>query len=610
MTAGLGARLTPGGVQFEVWAPGAHEVILVLEGPLAGRRPLRPHSDGYHRGTFGDLGPGQRYRLSLDDGSLRADPASRHQPEGVDGPSEVFDPQAMVWHDAGWRGRPLEEMVVSEVHVGTFTAEGTFDAAIVPLDRMAEVGITAVELMPIGQFAVRRNWGYDGVLPFAVQDSYGGPEGLQRFVDACHSRQMAVLVDVVYNHLGPYGNHLAEFGPYFTETYSTPWGPALNFSEAHSDEVRRYFVENAVGWVRDFHVDGFRLDAVHAIVDPTARPFVSQLTAEVHAAAAELDRTVVVIAESSANDPRLVRPDERGGWAMDAQWNDDFHHALRVALTGRQDGYYADYHGVDDLATVLQRRWLFDGRYSTYRGRTHGSPALDVEHRRLVVFAQNHDHIGNRPAGERLDADVDHEQRKLATAAVLLSPFTPLLFMGEDYGDPAPFPYFVDHPDPDLLSAVRRGRAEEFAHLDWSTSLDPGDPATADAAVLHHELAGGGWHALLGNLTRHLLGVRREVRAVSSPGVEVVAQVVRGTLRVVHTLGSQELRVWHRFAPDPDVAELDRREWTVLVDTADARWGGTGEARTGLTLATTFCDLPLSGWSTVAAVAAGSSEPD
>jgi maltooligosyltrehalose trehalohydrolase len=602
VTAGLGARLTPGGVRFDVWAPAAREVTLALEEPITGRRPLRPDPDGYHRATFGDLGPGQRYRLSLDDGPLRADPASRYQPEGVDGPSEVFDPAAMDWHDAGWQGRPLEEMVLSEVHIGTFTAAGTFDAAIASTDRLAEIGITAIELMPVGQFAVRRNWGYDGVLPFAVQDSYGGPHGLQLFVDACHSRGLAVLMDVVYNHLGPYGNHLADFGPYFTATYSTPWGPALNFDEASSDEVRRYFIENAVQWIRDFHVDGLRLDAVHAIVDPTARPFVEQLTAEVHGTAAELRRTVLVIAESSANDPRLVRGDKRGGWGLDAQWNDDFHHALRVALTGRSDGYYEDYQGVDDLATVLRRRWLFDGRYSTYRGRTHGRPALDIDHQRLVVFAQNHDHIGNRPGGERLDAEVDREQRKLATAAVLLSPFTPLLFMGEEYGEPAPFPYFVDHPDPDLLEAVRRGRAEEFARFDWTSPLDPDDPATARAAVLHPELAGSGWHATLQDLSRHLLAVRRGVPAVSAAGVEVAAEVVRGTLHVVHTVATQELRVWHRFAGDPDVVELDRRGGKVVVDTADRRWAGPGGARTGLTLDPSTAELALSGWSTVAAV--------
>jgi maltooligosyltrehalose trehalohydrolase len=466
----LGATPHDGGTTFVVWAPRCSAVAVVLHDDGAERvEPMRRLADDTWTVDVADVGHGDRYRYRLDGGPPLPDPASRHQPDGVHGPSATVDPRRFRWTDHDWPGLSLEDAVFYELHVATFTPEGTFDAAALELPRLRDIGITMVELMPVNAFPGTRNWGYDGVFPSAVQASYGGPERLAAFVDAAHALGVGVAIDVVYNHLGPEGNVLGAFGPYFTGAYTTPWGDAVNFSDAGSDQVRRYFLESACGWIRDFHVDALRVDAVHAIVDPTASPFVAELVEAVRRTAASAGRTATVVAESAANDPLVVRHAGHGGHGFDAQWNDDFHHALRVALTGDTVGYYADYAGgAAALAEVFAHGFALRGGPSVFRGRRHGAP-LDgrpggadcpaVEPRQLVVFGQNHDQIGNRPAGERLDVLVDDARRRLAMAAVLLSPFTPMLFMGEEYGDTSPFPYFVDHTDPELLEAVRRGRA-------------------------------------------------------------------------------------------------------------------------------------------------------
>jgi maltooligosyltrehalose trehalohydrolase len=568
----LGAEVVDdASTRFRVWAPAAERVDVRIVAPEPQTVPMRRASErGYWEATAEGVGPGARYWYVLD-GRERPDPASRWQPDGVHGPSAVVDP-AFGWTDSAWRGRPIEQYVVYELHVGTFAGAGTFDAAIAELSRLADLGITAVELMPVGEFPGARNWGYDGVFPFAAQSTYGGPDGLRRFVDAAHRHGLCVVLDVVYNHLGPEGNVLADFGPYFTSTYSTPWGDALNFDGRGSDEVRSFFVENALVWVSDFHVDGLRLDAVHAIVDPTARPFVQELAEAVQVAGRSLDRFVTVIAESAANDVRLVRGRDAGGMGLDAVWSDDFHHALHALVTGERASYYGDYGTLDDLARAYAEAFVYDGRYSPYRGRRHGSRAVGVRGERFVVCGQNHDQVGNRPAGERLTALVDPARLRLVAAAVVLSPFVPMLFMGEEYGETAPFPYFVSHTDPGLVEAVRDGRRREMAGNDRAGEPpDPQAEATFASAKLTDPAQFGTDHRALLDWYRRLLELRRTVPALAEldPG-RCRATVQAGPRVLVLRRGTDapgEVAVVLSFedAPaKPDVA-LPPGEWRVLL---------------------------------------------
>ncbi|HEY1763145.1 MAG TPA: malto-oligosyltrehalose trehalohydrolase, partial [Acidimicrobiales bacterium] len=383
------------------------------------------------------------------------------------------------------------------------------------LDSLADLGVTAVELMPVAQFPGGRNWGYDGVFAFAAQNTYGGARELQRFVDVCHHRGLAVILDVVYNHLGPEGNVLGEFAPYFNDVYQTPWGPALNFDGAGSDDVRDYFWLNARQWFEDFHIDALRLDAVHAILDTSATPFIAELSQRSHDLGQQLARRCDLIAESAANDPRVVTPLTSGGVGTDAQWNDDFHHSLHVALTGEHSGYYEDYDGASDLARAMNEGFVLQGEYSAFRGHRHGAPSASIPPERFVVFAQNHDHVGNRPRGDRLVAMVGTERAALAAALVVLSPNVPLLFMGEEYGETAPFPYFVDHSDPALIESVREGRAHEFSDLAGATGVfDPASADTFEAAILNHDLRHEDGHRELFDLYQRLIALRRSTPAL------------------------------------------------------------------------------------------------
>jgi maltooligosyltrehalose trehalohydrolase len=429
----LGARPRPdGSCRFRVWAPYAGSVDLRLVQPEELVVSMEQDARGFFDVTVPDVRAGARYLFRLDGDLERPDPASRSQPEGVHGPSEVVDPTAFDWTDGAWFGHALADYVIYELHVGTFTDEGTFDAIIPHLDGLRDLGVTMIELMPVAQFPGARNWGYDGVALFAVQDSYGGPDGLRRLVDACHARGLGVILDVVYNHLGPEGNYLRDFGPYFTDHYSTPWGDAVNFDRAGSDQVRAFFVENALHWLDEYHVDAFRLDAVHAIFDQSATHFLEEYTTAVHEYAERAGRRVAVIAESDLNDARLIRSREAGGYGMDAQWTDDFHHALHALLTGERDGYYRDYGSAAHLARAMSRGFVLTGQYSEYRDRRHGASHGLADGRRFVVCSQNHDQVGNRALGDRLSTNLDLAQLKLAAGAILLTPFTPMLFMGEE----------------------------------------------------------------------------------------------------------------------------------------------------------------------------------
>ena len=564
---------------FLVWAPRAERVELDFPGAAPRRFTLEPRGRGYHYREVPAM-PGDRYTLSLDGGPPRPDPASRLQPQGVHGPSAVVDP-SFPWSDGSWNGVPLERYVFYELHVGTFTPEGTFDAVIPHLPRLADLGVTAVELMPVAQFPSSRNWGYDGVALFAVQNSYGGPEGLKRLVDACHRTGMAAVLDVVYNHLGPEGNYLREFGPYFTDRYRTPWGDAINFDDRGSDGVRRFFLENARRWVTEFHFDALRIDAVHAIRDHSACPFLGELTEALEAEGHRLGRPVHVIAESDRNDARLVRRRREGGLAMDAQWCDDFHHSLHALLTGERNGYYQDFGRVEDLAAAFQRAFVYQGQYSAYRGCPHGNRTEGLPGKRFVVSAQNHDQVGNRQKGERLSALVDFESQKVAAAAVLLSPYLPLLFMGEEYGETAPFLYFVSHDDPQIVAAVRRGRREEFAAFGWQGEPpDPQAEATFHASRLNPGLATSGRHRALFEFCRELLRLRREVPALASldrTRVEAHPFEEQRTLAVARRRGDSAALLVLAFAPGARPVRLPARgPWRKALDSAEDRWAGAG----------------------------------
>jgi maltooligosyltrehalose trehalohydrolase len=575
------APLGAAGTRFLVWAPAASAVRLRIVGPPALDVAMHPCGHGYYEAVVEGAGPGTRYWYCLDDGPTRPDPASRCQPEGVHGPSEVVS-ETFPWTDAAWRGRPLVQYVIYELHVGAFTPEGTFDAALPRLDVLAAAGVTAVEIMPVAHFPGVRNWGYDGAYLFAVHEAYGGPAGFKRFVDACHARGLAVVLDVVYNHFGPEGSYVGEFGPYFTDRYRTPWGAAVNFDGPQSDGVRRFFIENALRWIDEFHVDALRLDAVHAIMDQSAQPFLAQLANAVHAQAARCGRMVYAIAESNLNDPRLVRPGARGGYGLDAQWSDDLHHALHAVLTPERTGYYADYGGVADLGRALADGFVYAGRYSPYRRRRYGAPCGDLGGHRFVVCTQNHDQVGNRARGDRLTRLVSFEALKAAAGVALLSPYVPLLFMGEEYGEPAPFQYFTSHSDPAIGEAVRRGRRAEFEAWGGADEVpDPQDPATFLRSKLTWELRQRGHHRALLDFYAELLRLRRAVPALTA--------LDRETMRV-HVREEQRLLVMHRwhgrshavaafnFGDAALEASLPapRGRWTVMLDSSDARWGGPG----------------------------------
>ncbi|MGW1107805.1 malto-oligosyltrehalose trehalohydrolase [Streptomyces sp. NPDC002540] len=517
---------------FEVWAPDADSVGLRLGGePRAmGRDPLR---DGWWR-VEAEASDGDRYGFVLNAGADGAnggpvlpDPRSRRQPDGPDGESAVVDHSAYEWRN-DWAGRGLPGAVLYELHIGTYTAEGTFDAAAARLGHLAELGITHVSLMPVCPFPGTHGWGYEGVSPWAVHEPYGGPEGLKRFVDTAHGLGLAVLLDVVHNHLGPSGNHLPAFGPYFTDTHHTPWGAAVNLDAPGSDEVRAYLLGSALAWLRDYRLDGLRLDAIHALADTRALTFLEELSTATDALAAELGRPLSLIAESDLCDPRTTTPRESGGIGLHAQWNDDFHHALHTALTGESQGYYADFAAAPlaAVAKTVTSAFFHNGTYSGFRGRTHGRP-VDIARtpaHRFVGYAQTHDQIGNRARGDRLSATLSPGLLACAAALVLTGPFTPMLFMGEEWGARTPWQFFTDHTDPALAEAVRGGRRREFAAHGWAADdiPDPQDPATRNRSCLDWSEPAREPHTRLHAWYRELIALRRTLPDLSDPDLASV----------------------------------------------------------------------------------------
>lgn len=493
-----------------MWAPAAGrvEAELTASGRLLA---MEPDEGGWWAVDDDAIGPGTRYLFRVDGGPGRPDPRSPWQPDGVHGPSCVVDHDAFEWHDDAWEAAPLRDAVIYEAHVGTFSPEGTFLGAVGRLDHLVGLGATHLELMPVAAFAGTWGWGYDGVDLWSPHPAYGSPDELKVLVDAAHSRGLGVLLDCVYNHLGPDGNFLSTFGPYFTDRYTTPWGEAVNVDDAGSTEVRRFIVDNALMWLRDYHLDGLRLDAVHAIVDTSAVHLLEQLSAEVAELSADLGRRLVLVAESDRNDPRLVQPRDEGGLGVDAHWNDDFHHAVHVALTGEQDSYYVDYGGLEPLADALRHAWVYRGQYSEFRERHHGRDPEGVPGHRFVGYVQNHDQIGNRAKGERASHLLSPARLRIAAAVVMTAPFVPMVFQGEEWGASAPFPYFADHRhDPGLADAVREGRLAEFATFGWSPDevVDPEHPDTFRSAVLDVDEATREPHASLLTWYRELIALR------------------------------------------------------------------------------------------------------
>lgn len=567
---------------FRVWAPLISKVEVHLLSPEKKIIPLNKKGE-YHQAIVDHTPPGALYLYCLEGKKERPDPASLFQPQGVHGPSQVVD-LSFSWADREWSGLPLTDYIIYELHVGTFTKEGTFAAIIPHLENLKELGITAIELMPIAQFPGTRNWGYDGVYPFAVQNSYGGPRELQNLVNACHQFGLAVILDVVYNHLGPEGNYLRDFGPYFTDRYQTPWGEALNFDGPYSDGVREFFFANALYWIREFHIDALRLDALHAVYDFSARPFLQELAEVIKEEGEKEKRKIYLIGESDLNDRRLVLKKELGGYGLDALWNDDFHHALHTLLTGEKRGYYQDFGSIEDLAKSFTQGYVYTGQYSTFRRRRHGSCSRDIPSWRMVVFSQNHDQIGNRPLGERLSHLVNFSQLKLAAGVVLLSPFIPLIFMGEEYGEDAPFLYFISHTDPDLVAKVKKGRQREFADfLQEGEIPDPYLEETFQKCWLNHELRFQGKHKVLWHFYQELIKLRRSLPALKNldkNNLEAAIWAEGKILFLRRWADKEEACLIYNFASAHVEVRLPipAGEWEKRLDSAAEIWHGEGSS--------------------------------
>lgn len=565
---------------FTLWAPRIERVELHIISPEERLLPMEKREYGYHYLDVKDIAPGTQYFYRIN-GNDRPDPASHFQPKGVHGPSQVVDHQAYTWKDTHWQNIPLQETIIYELHVGTFTEEGTFEALGRKLDDLVSLGINAIEIMPIAQFPGNRNWGYDGVHPYAVQNSYGTPEQLKQLVEACHSRGIAVILDVVYNHLGPEGNYLPELGPCFINKYHTPWGAALNFDEGYSDAIRDFFAENAVYWLKNFHIDGLRLDAIHAVFDMGAKHFWQYVNEKVEELSLTTGRRYYTIAESDLNDVKVIRPLESGGYGFSSQWMDDFHHSLHVLLTGEKTGYYVDFGDIKQLAKAFQEGYVYNGSYSEYRKRKVGNSAAGISGEHFVICTQNHDQIGNRMLGERLTAVLSFDALKLAAAAMLISPYVPMLFMGEEYAENAPFQYFVSHTDPGLVEAVRKGRKEEFSAFAWKGEApDPQSEETFRNSKLQWQLRNQGKHQIMLNWYKELINLRKNSPALHNPSkkclqVNIVNDQV---LAVQRWQGQDDFLCLMNFASKAASFHLEGNDsqWQKALDSSEEQWGGEG----------------------------------
>jgi maltooligosyltrehalose trehalohydrolase len=550
---------------FEVWAP-AKTVRLLVDGQ---DREMERGDNGWWRLDVPSAGPGSDYAYVLSEhDSPLPDPRSRWQPGGVHGPSRVYDHSAFPWSDGAWTGRQLPGSVLYELHVGTFTTEGTFDAAAERLDHLVDLGVDLVELLPVNCFNGEYNWGYDGVCWYAPHEAYGGPDGLKRFVDACHRRGLGVVLDVVYNHFGPSGAYAPMFAPYLSVSASNPWGASINLDGPQSDEVRRYIIDSALAWLRDYHVDGLRLDAVHAFADETAIHLLEQMAVEVESLSTHLGRPLSLIAESDLNDPKLITPRAAGGYGLQAQWDDDVHHALHALLTGERQGYYGDFGSLDCLQTVLEGAFFHAGTWSSFRQRHHGRPVNrnTMPGYRFVAFLQNHDQIGNRAIGDRLAATLSPGLLKVGATLLLTTAFTPMLFMGEEWAASSPWQFFTSHPEPELAAAVQTGRRREFASHGWAESdvPDPQDPATFERSKLDWSEPAKPGHAEILDLYKRLIALRHSRPDLSDPRLDQV-DVWHGDQYVVMRRG--HCVVAANLAPVPQAVSLRAVPSKVLLAT-------------------------------------------
>jgi maltooligosyltrehalose trehalohydrolase len=567
--------------QFTVWAPLSRSVALKIVSPKPKLLQMEQVLLGYWQVTT-DARPGDRYVYQLDGCMERPDPASQYQPDGVHAPSEIVDHSKFVWTDGGWTGIAISDFIIYEVHVGAFTQAGTFEAILPRLARLKELGITALEIMPVAQFPGDRNWGYDGVYPYAVQNSYGGPAGLKQLVNACHEVGISVVLDVVYNHLGPEGNYLTDFAPYLTQKFNCLWGEALNFDDAYSDGVRNYFIQNALYWLETFHIDALRLDAIQGIYDLGARHFLEELVDRVEMLSQQLGRKLYVTAESDLNDVRVIRPKDVGGFGIDAQWCDDFHHALHTLLTGESQDYYQDFGRCQDLEKSYREGFVYSGQYAPARKRSHGNSSVAEPAHQFIVCAQNHDQVGNRLFGDRLTQLVSFEALKLAAGSVLLSPYLPLLFMGEEYGEDSPFFYFISHSDSALIKAVKTSKEEEFKAAGFAgDAYDPDEIITFSRSKVNWEQQHQGKHAILWQFYQRLIHLRRTHAALKilDKNCLYVSSQESEKLIFVHRKGQDKQAFYVlNFNIQPVTFKLEppSGSWQKILDSADLCWNGPG----------------------------------
>lgn len=583
----LGANLSSNNLAtFRVWAPKAKNIYLKIQSPKRNEIKMKYLQDGLFEAALDYAVEGIHYAYKLNDGRDLPDPLSRFQPEGIHGSSEIVNPNYFRWQDDNWTGLPLEDLIIYEMHVGTFTHEGTFEAIIPLIGYLKdELEVTAIELMPVAQFPEARNWGYDGVGLYAPQNSYGGPQGLKMLVNECHKKKLAVILDVVYNHLGPEGNYIGEFAPYFTNRYSTPWGSAFNYDNSECHWVRRFVIENALYWITEYHIDALRLDAIHGIFDFSAKHILEEMAEYVHAQADALNRQVHLIAESALNDPRITRTPERCGYGINAQWLDDYHHSIHVLLTGENIGYYADFGELSHLAKSIKEGFVYTGQYSRYRKKPFGASSVDLPSSKFVVFSQNHDQVGNRAFGERLCHLVPFEAQKLAAATVIFSPYLPLIFMGEEYAEKAPFLYFTSHSDPELAKNVRIGRKKEFESFEWKGEIpDPQDPATFEHSKVNIKLRFENKHSQLFKCYKDMIAIRKEHPALRNYN--------RQHLKV-ETLGDKVLTI-ERRKPESEIViillsfnekeavirkKFPKGEWSLIFDSNSEAYGGSDSGK-------------------------------
>jgi maltooligosyltrehalose trehalohydrolase len=576
----LGAHYTGNGrCEFTVWAPEKKSMVLHLLGSEPRQLKMEADGFGYYCTEVKNVEPGLQYYFQPEGRKDVPDPASHYQPEGVHGPSSVVDHASFIWSDHAWRGIPFGDLILYELHVGTFTTPGTFEAVITHLDDLKAIGINAIELMPVAQFPGSRNWGYDAVYPYAVQNSYGGPEGLKKLVDTCHQKGMAVFLDVVYNHLGPEGNYFSEFAPYFTRKYSTPWGDAINFDGDWSDGVREYFSENPLHWFEHYHIDGLRIDAIHMVYDSGAIHFWELTHEKIRKLEQRLGRSLYTIAESDLNSPKVTKGSDNGGYCFSAQWLDDFHHSLYVLLDTRGKDRYVDFGTIEQLAKAYKEGFVHSGEYVKFRKRRHGASSAGVEGDKFVIFNLNHDQVGNRVKGERLCMLVDHERLKLAAAAIFLSPYIPMLFMGEEYADRSPFYYFVSHSDEALIKAVQEGRKKEFEEYKWDAEPpDPQSEKTFFDSKLNWSARNTGEHRIMLEWHQKLVAVRNEYKALKNFSKNDVHTYVIGTCGlVIHRQepgGFQHMLCIFNFSEGPVeyVVPYIAQRWNKILDSREKRW--------------------------------------